>query len=202
MKRWTLFLGIAAAFIIGTLVNWSGAAAQDAGALIPNPAACQSEPRSVEELVALFTEATPTATTGSSDSVVVPTGRIASESLAAGVTATVQEAFACVNGGNLLSFLGLLTDEAIVTGFPWVGEELRTSPTPTEFTSPTPLPDDMRQTIVAVADVRSLGPDRAGAIVVYLDPASDNPGANAFYLTFARDEDRWLIDGVIEFSNE
>jgi hypothetical protein len=201
MKQWAFLVGIVATFLTGSLVNWSGAAAQEAGAFAPDPAACQTEPRSVEEIVALFTNATPAAT-GDSGSVEVPTGRVASEALASSVTSTVHEAFACLNGGNMLSFFGLLTDGAIVTTFPWIGEELRKDPVSAELTNPAPLPADQFQTIVAVADIRSLGPDRAGAVVVFLDPASGNPGANALYLVFTRDDGRWLIDQVIEFGNE
>jgi hypothetical protein len=107
-----------------------------------------------------------------------------------------------LNAGEFLRFMGLLTDNAIVTAFPWLADELAMGVIPDELATPSALSANEAQTVIAVADVRTLGNDRVGAIVVFLDPASGNPGASALYLVFTRAGGDWLIDEVIGFGNE
>ncbi|MCC6790742.1 MAG: hypothetical protein IT336_03600 [Thermomicrobiales bacterium] len=195
-KRYGLWLSLGIMLVSSALVAAAPVNAQTGDAA----ATCQAEPRTVDEIIALFTNATPTAAPVSTSSVSIPTGTPASEVLQARITETVDEAFACLNAGEWLRFMGMLTDEAIVSAFPWVGEVLLNGPAPEEFTTPAPLPADLRQTVIAVAEIQSLGSNQAGALVVYIDPASGNPGASALYLGFTRDDDRWLISQVIGFS--
>lgn len=188
------------------LFGQSGAHAQDAATgwevVVPDASLCQAQPRTVDQLIALFANATPAAATSASDHVEVPTGQTASATLVDEITATTYEAFACLNAGEWLRFMGLLTDNAILTAFPWLVDELVMGVVPDELATPSPLPADLAQTVIAIADVRTVGNDRAGAIVVFLDPASGNPGASALYLVFTRAGTDWLIDEVIAFGDE
>ena len=200
---WCAVTLLGAAMFACSLGGRQIAVAQDSApaGVIPEAALCQAEPRTVDELVALFAAATPAAT-DAPDSVEIPTGQTASSVLADGITATVHEAFACLNGGDWLRFLGLLTDDAILMAFPWLGDELAMGVVPNELTTPAPLTEEYRQTVVAVADVRTVGNDRAGAFVVYLDPSSGSPGPHAMHLVLVRSGDDWLIDAVVDFSDE
>lgn len=167
----------------------------------PEPGVCATEPRNVEGIVSLFISGTPVAWSANDVSVEIATGRVASEALQARITETVAEAFACLNAGEMLRFFGLLTDDALVTGFPWMGEILLNGETPAELLDPVPLADADRQILIAVADIRAIAPDRAGAFIVFMDPASGNPGANVLHPEFERQEDRWLIARITEFGN-
>jgi len=187
-------LGSGPARAQGTTTAWE--------AVVPDAALCQAQPRTVDHLVALFANATPVAAADGSDHAMVPTGQTASSVLAAEVTATVHAAFACLNSGQWFRFMGLLTDHAIVTAFPWLANELAMGVVPNEISTPSPLPADLVQTIIAVADVTTLGNDRVGAFVIFLDPASGNPGPHVLHLVFVRSGSGWLIDDVVEFSNE
>jgi hypothetical protein len=196
IMRWMLMI-----LTLAGCGSWSvAAAAQDAGT--PVAAGCDAAPRTVDELVALFTAATPVPEVANDGSAAVPTGRVASAVLQAHVTETVEQAFTCLNAGDILGFLGLLTDEAIMTGFPWIGESLANGATIDEVFAPAPPSQEGQQTLIAVADIRAIAPDQAGAFAVFIDPASGNPGPDALYLTFQRFEDRWLIAGITSFSGE
>lgn len=83
-----------------------------------------------------------------------------------------------------------------------MGEAFAGGQIPPEFVAETPAPADMRQVIIAVADVRDLGADRSGAFVVFLGPTSGTPGANVLHLVLIRSGGAWLIDEAIDFSNE
>ena len=202
---WCAVLLLGAAMLTCTFGGRQIAAAQDStsspAGVIPDAALCQADPRTVDELVALFDGATSDEWEMGPD-VSVPTGRPGSAALIDDVSATLTEAVACLNAGDFLRFFGLLTDHAIVTAFWWLGAELATNGPPPEIANPTPLAAEMQQSIVAVADVRSLGVDRAGAFLVIIDPASGNPGSNVLHLTLLHDGTGWLIDEVIEFSGE
>jgi hypothetical protein len=71
-NQWTLVALIGAAM----LLNSGRAQAQDAAptweAVIPDASLCQAQPRTVDELVALFANATPSATTTVPDRIEVP----------------------------------------------------------------------------------------------------------------------------------
>jgi hypothetical protein len=161
---------------------------------------CAVEPRSVDELVGLFSSATPVADDASLESVQIPTGGPASAVLTAAITQTVADAYACLNAGDGLRFLAMLTDDAVVASFPWVGEALLSGEVPAEFTAPSPLPESARQTVIAVADVRNTGPNQAAALVVYTDPSLDVAGPTSLHLEFTRVDDRWLISRVAGFT--
>jgi hypothetical protein len=162
---------------------------------------CRVEPRTIEELRALYATATPVVE-NAAPSRTVPTGHPADEATAAAVVATVHEAFACLNAGDFLRFFALLTNNALLTAFPWVGEAIAGDQVPPEVTDPVAAPADQRETLLAVAGISRLGDGRIGAVIAFLDPESDATGADALYLIFTLQGDRWRIDDVIDFGDE
>jgi hypothetical protein len=158
------------------------------------------EARTIEELKAIFAAATPVAEEELPASVSIPTGIPADAVTAEGVVATVHEAFACLNAGDLLHFFALLTDRAIVTTFPWIAEAVATAGEPADLGLPGEVPADQRQTLLAVAGITRLGDGRVGASIAFIDPASDAQGADSLFLIFVLGGDRWRIDEVFGFS--
>src|SRR5688500_17626092 len=102
LSSWVLFVAIGAGLLAGTVGSGQGATAQESA--IPDVALCQAEPRTFDEIMAVFADAPPFVEPAVSEYVEVPTGRTASATLTEGVTATVYEAFACLNGGDMLRF--------------------------------------------------------------------------------------------------
>jgi hypothetical protein len=200
---WCALAVLGAGMLAGAFGQTHGVYAQETtqSGVVPDTALCQAEPRTVDELTAIFAGATPQEP-GLASEVSVPIGSPGSAALIEGVTTTLNEAVACLNAGDFLRFLGLLTEHAIVTTFPWIGEELATNGPPPEIENPSPLPSELRQSIVAVAGVSSLGFDRAGAFLVIVDPASGSSAPRVIHLTLLRDGIDWLIDDAIEFNNE
>ena len=114
-RGWSI--AILVAVIVVGLGRWSGARAQEAvpgtEAVTPDPALCQVSPRTIDGLKALFIGATPAAEQPATE-VTVPIGHPADAATAAGVVRTVEEAVACLNAGDFLRFLALMTDDAVL----------------------------------------------------------------------------------------
>ena len=192
MKRcvWTALVALA---LVGA--GRAGVAAQGIPAAVtPDPAGCQVEGRSFDEIVALFAGvATPEAERPAE--VTIPVGSAADAATVDGVTATVHELVACFNAGDFGRALALFTPAAIPVTFPWLGpeltdsEELRGS-----FEAPQPLDQEEWQTILVVSAVSRLPDGRVGALIVIVDPISERDAPDAIYLIFARPEDRWQVD--------
>jgi hypothetical protein len=188
-----------------TLIGPRYAAAQDQtiGPLVPDAALCQAEPRTVEELAALFAASPAAGEPVVPDQVSIPAGRIASPELADEIRQAVVEAIACLNSGNFLSFLSILTDDAVLTAFGWLGQELALGVNPWWAATPVaPADEAYLQTLVSVAEVRVLADGRVGAFIVVIDPGSGNLEPEVIHLVFVREGERWLIDEVAEFTRE
>lgn len=180
-----------------TLVLATSATAQDQTPrelpFTPDPELCEVEPRSIDELVMIT--GTPEAGTQrveESDSG-TPEGEAADEETVGAVTATIIEAIACVNGGEFLRFLSLVTDEGIVD---LVGGEPLEAEVLEHFAdiAGTPAAAEQEVTLIDVRDVRVDG-DRVSAIVE-ASTGGEESQVDLFYLV--EEDGRYLIDGVVE----
>ncbi len=120
-----------------------------------------------------------------------PAGAAADAETIAAVTATVREAIACRNAGELLRAYALFTQDMIVAlygGPATIDPELRR----VVAEGPRQVPPARRLAIVAIDDVVTLADGRAGAVV------ETETASRTFrdYLIFEWDADsgRWLID--------
>ena len=116
-----------------------------------DPAECQVEPRTIEELQQLVgtaskgTEATPGAAQAGSMQ-----GENADEATVQAVTQTYRELVACLNGGQFLRVYALYTDD-------YLRRTLNQSGINFEQMQATPAPDQQERTaLVSVSDVRQL----------------------------------------------
>ena len=199
MHKQRRVVDVASAILVGLLLSLSLAsvtAARDQPQqqlpFTPDPKLCKVEPRTVAELEAAFASlarATPepptpvTAATG---------GKVADEATVDAVTVTVIEAIACANGGDMLRFLALVSDDAL----PIFGDtdmdrerlrELADVPA-------TPVGADGQTTLVAVRDVRT--DDGSVSATVESRVADEPSGLNIF--TFVQEDDHYVIAGISE----
>ena len=182
-------------------------ATPEAGAMTfpisPDPAACQVEPRTTDELLELWytPEGSPvpaaTPTWGAqTTSLTLPVGAPADESTVREVVSTVSEVFGCFAAGDFVRATALFSDE-LVRGFG--GEPGTTAEDARAFLEATPAAEmegggDER--LIAITDVMDLGDGRVGAFVV------DESGGqlDTVYAIFERQNDRLLLGEIIDFA--
>src|SRR5215210_4149847 len=151
-----------------------------------DPAECQVEPRSIEELQQLVgtanegTEATPGAAQAGSMQ-----GEDADEATVQAVTQTYRELVACLNAGEFLRVYALYTDD-------YLGRTLTDRGIDPEQLQATPAPDQRETTaLVGVSDVRQLA---GGQVTARVETTSSPEGAATVIQSVLEPvEDRLLI---------
>ncbi len=169
--------------------------------IVPDPAACQVEPRATDELLALWYtpdgEPVPAATPAGgaeATSLTLPVGPPADEATIASVVATVSEVFGCFVAGDFPRATALFSDD-LTRGFG--GEPGTTVEEARGFLEATPMPEsegDVGQ-IVAVTDVMDLSDGRVGAFIV----DGSEGQLDTVYVIFVREGDRLLADELFDF---
>ena len=170
--------------------------AEDPG--VPGPAECQiALPESIEFPADSMrpVAATPAPiVTASPEPFTPPAGEPANEETAAGVTATVREAIACRNAGDVARSLVFFTPNMLA--------ELYGSPATVDpevlqgiQEGPRPVPEPRRLRIDAIEAIVALPDGRIGAFVETSTPRREFRD----YLFFVLDPEtgRWLIDGSV-----
>lgn len=180
--------------------------AQGATPIADTDVACDVEPRSAAELLALWygdadaPDATPVAAGGSQEEtstapeVTIPLGEPPDAETVAAVTETLNQVFACFAAGDVLRAYALFTDDLATLFGPEPG-------TPREEAEAF-LASDMGEEeegqeseVVAVASVMVLEDGRVSAFVVDRYAAGDA----LTYVVFEEVDGRWLADEVVEF---
>lgn len=166
---------------------------------IPPPAECQIEPRGVDEVVELLGPADDAAAetddAAARNDIPVPLGERADPETADALERTARELLACINAGDFLRLSALFTDAA-------VGPALGPAPEDPSGLEREPevLPDEEQTRLIAVTDPSVLEDGRAAAFLALNDPQTPPAGPETVLLLFAQEGDRWLIDGLIDFS--
>jgi hypothetical protein len=190
-------LAVVGALCSFVVVGVSAAGAQDgspvAGADVPAPAECTVQPRSVDELRALFREVEATPVLDSPEAnptpAVAPRGAPADEQTVAEINAIWRQYIACINSGDQARMFALLSDDmvrrqlVVDIAFGVTEEALFAYLAAT----PVPIPPEQNAPFIPVEDVRVLGDGRVAVI---------GPGelGRGDVRIFAREGDRWLLD--------
>ena len=175
------------------------AAAQQEYPLTADAANCQVEPRSADELIALWfaPDGSPIAAPADEEEpseVTIPLGEPADEETVAAIEAVVVEVFSCFAAGDFGRATALFSDELTASFGPELGvgeQEAR------DFLEATPEPEAEEGRILAITDVMELADGRVGAFVV--EQTEGDPPLSS-YAIFVQEEDGGLVDEVIEFS--
>jgi hypothetical protein len=189
-------------FAWAVLVLPAATAAAQAFPIMPDPAACRVDPRTTDEVIALWygAEGSPAATpepprqAEGADSVTIPVGSAADAATAQAITATFVEVFSCFAAGDFPRALALFTDDLVRSFNP--GTTVAEARSFLEA-APEPGPEEELDLIIAVTDVMALADGRIGAFVV----TQGGESADVGYVIFARTGDRWLLDEDIHFSS-
>lgn len=195
-------LALGAALAPGALAVQEGTPSPDGRT--PGPESCLIEPRPADEVATLLgLSGEPPPEGGERPrSIPVPLGRSANAEVTDGLNATARELLACVNAGDLLRQMALFTDAAILPVF---------GPAPTEparieraraglDAAPALRPEEDRQRFITLADAATREDGRAAAFLIFNDPSERPGGSETYLLFFVQEGDRWLIDGLFDFS--
>jgi len=188
---------------VGTPAAWAQVATPPPLPVVPDPAGCVAEPRSVEEIVALA--AAPAVGSGAATAVSVeeeggsftpPSGEPAERETVSAVEDAMRAFFACYNAGDLARLFALYSDGFIARDFAGASAD------DLAFieASPAALPADQRATLVAVREVRTLADGRVGAFVDVVDPASERPAGEVDFFFLVEEDGRYRIDGFVVVS--
>jgi hypothetical protein len=163
-------------------------------ATIPNPSECTVQPRTADELRALFqavAAATPTSSPAASPAAYVPPqgGKPADEATIAAVTATMREIIACVNAGNIPAAFALQTDNKLRGDFV---EDIAQGINANDFvqfvTAASPVPASSWMPVPTLSDVRVFPDGSVGAYV------TGDEGLG--YAIFVKQGDHWFLDSL------
>jgi hypothetical protein len=185
------------------VVAVSGAGAQDGSPVaspdVPAAAECTVQPRSTDELRALFREvaATPVLDSplASPTPAVAPAGALADEQTVAAINATWRQFIACINRGDQARMFALYSDNmvrrqlVVDIAFGVTEEALFAYLAAT----PVPIPPDQSAPFVPLADGRVLSDGR----VAVVGPGEQGRGDVRI---FVKKGDRWLLDDWYDLS--
>jgi hypothetical protein len=184
-------------------IGVSGVGAQDgspvAGLDVPAAAECTVQPRSADELRALFREVATTPILDTSEAsptpAVPPTGTPADEQTVAEINATWRQYIACIYRGDQARMFALMTDDMVRRQFV---VDIAFGVTEDALfaylaATPVPIPPDQSAPVVPVEDVRVLSDGR----VAVIGPGEQGRGDVRI---FVRKGDLWLLDDWFELT--
>jgi hypothetical protein len=196
-------LAIVVALVSLLVAGVPGAGAQEgtpaAGLDVPPAAECTVEPRSADELRALFREAAATPVLDSPEAsptpAVAPTGDPADEQTVAAISATWRQFIACINAGDQARMFALFSDDMVrrqlfVDIAFGVTEDALFA-----FLAATPVPlPDPSVPVAPFADARVLDDGRIAVV---------GPGelGRGDVRIFVKEGDRWLIDAWFDLTS-
>lgn len=162
----------------------------------PDPAACTIEPRTLEDLGALW-DGTPYAEPAQVTEVAILVGEEADAATRAAATETILGVMACLNGPDMGRAFAYMTESMLRTQFGWALEGIAQGQSwVTELQEP--MPAELRMTVLAVGPVMRLADGRVGALITFHDPSSDTETKiTALYLVLVLQGPIWQIDEVV-----
>jgi hypothetical protein len=173
--------------------------------LSPNPDECTREPRTVEELQAIYGEpveegageATSLAMHATPAIESLPVGTPADEATVEAVTLEIREQFACFNAGDHLRGFAGVTDEFLISQ---VGLALFDEDFVAMLESePVALPEEEQTQFLDARDIVVYEDGRVGALVDYRSGTGPEEGIDGFETDlwiFENVDGAWLLDEV------
>ena len=126
----------------------------------------------------------------------IPDGPSADAPTVAAVTATMEEYFACVNAGDVLAQMALVSDHFL--SFSFIGVPVSPDDRSAEVPPVMARPEDAWITLLAVREARVLADGRIGAFVDAHDPIEPgSPPVSIGFVSFVEENGRFVIDQYI-----
>jgi hypothetical protein len=184
-----LVIGLFSLVVAGNTASATQQSTPSAGQDVPSPAECTVQPRSEDELRALFREvaATPLPESVDTSRAEAPTGEPADAQTVAEINATWRMFVACLNSGDQRRMFALYSDEMVRRQF-IVDIGFVTEDALFDYlaATPSPHPPDQGAPFVPFTDVLVLQDGRVAAI---------GPGdGRSSVRIFAKQGDHWVID--------
>lgn len=159
--------------------------------ITPDPAECTVQPRTVDELMRFL--ATPAGAAQATPDILLSEGEPADAEVAAEVTATTRELYACYNANAFLQVFALFTDDYLARSMSSEGIAPEAIGL---FATPIAAQAADERISIAVRDVQLLPDGRVGATVISRSPLGDGAESPSTYIFVERDG-RWLVDDMI-----
>ncbi len=211
MSRFKMLASASVIASLSIMATLGGSFAQDAtptSDISPNPEDCViANPRTVADLQAIYGtpapagagEATSLAVMATPEVTELPTGTPADAATVAAVEEWVHVNFACVNAGNYLAGLSMVTEDMIRSS---VGEDVYDEDLIAALeASPVPLPEDQQTDLIGVRNVIVLEDGRVGALIDYQAHSGQTEGINGKetdFFIFKQVDGVWLLDDVYQ----
>lgn len=175
-----------ACLLLTTIV---GTGVERAAALVPPP--CQVEHRTAAAIVESAGSGDASVPIPDAIPYVTPEGIPADPETIARVTALAESLVECANGGDVLGFMSLLSNDFLARHF---GDFDLSLEELTRFAAtPVPLPDEEKLTLIEIRDVTLLPDGRIAALILFDQVTVENPESNST-LTFVEIDGQLLID--------
>lgn len=186
----------------------TASAAQEAtpAGVSPDAAECTFEPRSIEDMQALYGTPAPEGAGEATSAVqatptdfTLPGGEPADDATVEEITAAIHGVVACYNAGDYLAGFGGVTDEFLVSqvGLSLFDEDFVAAMSAEQV----PLDEDMQTVVLGVREVTVL---EDGRVAVLFDDHSPSPqpegidGVETDLFIFKNVDGQWLLDESIE----
>jgi hypothetical protein len=215
MHRLLILVAVFALVVLGAGPVSSRAAAQEVPMATPAavdegsqmrevaPEECQVAPRPSEEVFALLGMAEGVATPAADRTPVpAPPWQAASGETVEAATATIREWLACINADDNFRIAALMTDGALVRFFGGglAADEAIEGARANLAGTPVPRTEEEHVRLVAVSDVSLLEDGRVAVLALLNEPVLPPHGQETLLVIFAQDDDRLLIDDIVQFS--
>lgn len=206
MRRSSMLFAIpAAALLLAGTVSAFAQEGEDEPNRALTPDLCQVEPRSADELIALFgldAESVDEAPVIEPAPIAIPLGESASPEIVEAVTATVEQFFACNNAGDTPRITALLSDIGVFRFYGFGPREAEVDEVLRNRAAGTPEPREEGDLIrlLAVTDVSVLPDGRVAAFVVNNEPLLPPRGPETLLFIFSEGENGWVIDDYYDFT--
>ncbi len=192
--------------VVAALATPLVARAQDAtpvaNQIAPAPEECTVEPITLERLTLLTATPVPAAEpeaspVASPTPFAMPAGEPADEATVAAITAAARQYIACLNAGDNARVLALYSDRGLLDLF---GGAIAGGATAQQILAALgpaqPLPEDKRNLLYGIEEVRMVPDGRIAALVIGDNLAEPGPPGPALFYFF-QVEGRWLVDEIV-----
>ena len=178
------------------------ARAREDSSRVVSPAECQVTPRAVTEIAQILQLNADGVRPPPYSTISVPLGKVADPATKLSINEATREVLACFNAGDIPRAAALMTEHGVQRAY-WrltIDPAAREATTARLAAPPQPRPEAAQLRLIAVTDSSFLPDGSVVAFVVLSNPLLPPPGPETLLFSFAKQDDRWLVDDWVAFS--